>query len=168
LLEHQGEPSWFLDPSETRLCRREYGVEKLHSFQGRHLFRPSSSARRQVQMPDIGAPSLQEECLPAESTLTTESQERASHPGLLIETNRITGRTSSNQITITTNSRDYQMAKGKLKNLTNRNQDHSKSSKPSAPTSASPGHLNTPEKLDPDIKAYLMTMVEDIKKEFNN
>ena len=26
----------------------------------------------------------------------------------------------------------------------------------------------TPEKLDPDLKAYLMMMVENIKKDFNN
>jgi hypothetical protein len=32
----------------------------------------------------------------------------------------------------------------------------------------SPGHPNTPKKLDPDLKAYLMMMVEDIKKDFNN
>ena len=56
------------------------------------------------------------------------------------------------------------MAKGKRKNPTNRNQDHSPSSEPSTPTSPSPGHPNIPEKLDPD----LMMMVEDIKKEFNN
>ena len=60
------------------------------------------------------------------------------------------------------------MAKGKRKNLTNRNQDHSPSSEPSTPTSASPGHPNTSENLDPDLKAYLMMMVEDIKKDFNN
>ena len=57
------------------------------------------------------------------------------------------------------------MAKGKRKNLTNRNQDHSPSSEPSTPTSASP---NTPKNLDSDLKAYLMMMVEDIKKDFNN
>jgi septal ring factor EnvC (AmiA/AmiB activator) len=60
------------------------------------------------------------------------------------------------------------MAKGKLKNLTNRNQDHAPSSEPSTPTSANPAHPNTPEKLDPHLKAYLMMMVEDIKKDFNN
>jgi hypothetical protein len=59
------------------------------------------------------------------------------------------------------------MVKGKRKNLTNRNQDHSQSSEPSTPTLPSPGHHNTPEKLDPDLKAYLMMMVEDIK-DFNN
>ena len=48
-------------------------------------------------MPDICAHSLQEESLPAESTLTTEAQERAGLPGLMTGANRITGGTSSNQ-----------------------------------------------------------------------
>jgi hypothetical protein len=60
------------------------------------------------------------------------------------------------------------MAKGKWKNLTNRNQDHSPSSEPSTPTKPNPGHLNRPKKLHPELKAYLMMMVEDIKKDFNN
>jgi hypothetical protein len=60
------------------------------------------------------------------------------------------------------------MAKGKCKNLTNRNNDHSSSSETSTPTSASPRYPNTPKKLDPDLKAYLMMMIEDIKKDFNN
>ena len=60
------------------------------------------------------------------------------------------------------------MAKGKCKNLTNRNQDHSPSSELSTPTAHSPGHPNTPEKIVPDLKAYHMMMVEDIKKDFNN
>jgi hypothetical protein len=59
------------------------------------------------------------------------------------------------------------MAKGKCKNLINRYQDHSPSSERSTPTSPSPGHPNTPEKLDPDVKAYLMMMVEYIKKDFD-
>jgi hypothetical protein len=69
---------------------------------------------------------------------------------------------------ITTNSRDYQMAKGKRKNITKRNQEHSPSSEPTTPTSARPGNPNTPKKLELDLKAYLMMMVEDIKKDFNN
>jgi hypothetical protein len=60
------------------------------------------------------------------------------------------------------------MVKGKRKNLTNRNQDYSPSSERSTPTSPSPEHSNTPEKLDPNLKAYLMMMVENIKKGFNN
>jgi hypothetical protein len=60
------------------------------------------------------------------------------------------------------------MAKGKGKNLTNRNQDHSPPSECSTPTPPSPEHPNTPKKIDPDLKAYLMMMVEDIKKDFNN
>jgi hypothetical protein len=60
------------------------------------------------------------------------------------------------------------MAKDKHKYLINRNQDHLPSLEPSTPTSSSPGHPNTPEKLDLDLKAYLMMMVEEIKKDFNN
>ena len=60
------------------------------------------------------------------------------------------------------------MAKGKHKNLTNRNQDDLPSPETSTPTSPIPGHPNTPEKLDLDLKAYLMMMVEDIKKDLNN
>jgi hypothetical protein len=60
------------------------------------------------------------------------------------------------------------MAKGKCKNLTNRKQGHSPSSEPSTTTPLSPGQSNTPGKLDPDLKASFMMMVEDIKKDFNN
>jgi DNA repair exonuclease SbcCD ATPase subunit len=60
------------------------------------------------------------------------------------------------------------MANCKHKNVTNRNQDHSPSSEPSTPTPPRPGHPNTPEKQDPDLKAYRMMMVEDIKKNFNS
>jgi chromosome segregation ATPase len=60
------------------------------------------------------------------------------------------------------------MVKGKCKNLTKRNQDHSPSSEPITPTSASPGYPNTPEKQNSDLKSYLMMLVVDIKKGFNN
>jgi hypothetical protein len=40
---------------------------------------------------------LQEESLPAQSALTTDTRERASLPGLLIEANIIAKGTSSNQ-----------------------------------------------------------------------
>ena len=60
------------------------------------------------------------------------------------------------------------MTKGKHKNLPNTNQDHSPSSELSTPTPPSPGHLNTLEKIDADLKSYLMMMVEGIKKGFNN
>jgi hypothetical protein len=60
------------------------------------------------------------------------------------------------------------MEKGKLKNLTNRNKDHSPSSEPSTSTSASPGYPNTPSKQESDLKTYLMMLVEDIKKGINN
>ena len=60
------------------------------------------------------------------------------------------------------------MVKGKCKNCTKRNQDHSPSTEHSTPTPPSPRNPNTTEKLDPDLKAYLKKMVEDIKKDFNN
>jgi hypothetical protein len=60
------------------------------------------------------------------------------------------------------------MARGKHKNLTNRSQDHSPLSERSTPTPPNPGLPNTPEKLDQILKAYLMMMVEEIKKDFNN
>ena len=60
------------------------------------------------------------------------------------------------------------MTKDKRKNLTNRNQDHLSSSEPRTPTPPIPGHPNTLKKIVPDLKAYLMMMVEDIKKDFNN
>ena len=50
----------------------------------------TTSAKRQVRTPDIWAPSLEKESLPAESTLTTKTQERAGLLGLLIEANIIT------------------------------------------------------------------------------
>jgi hypothetical protein len=64
----------------------------------------------------------------------------------------------------TSNTRDYQMTKGKWKTLNNRNQDHSASSEPSTPTTASSGCPNTPEKQDSDLKSYLMMLVEDLRR----
>jgi hypothetical protein len=59
------------------------------------------------------------------------------------------------------------MTKGKHKNLTKRNKDHSPSLEPSISTSASHGHPNIPEKQDSDLKSYLMTLVKDFKKGIN-
>ena len=59
------------------------------------------------------------------------------------------------------------MAKGKLKNLTNRNQGQLASSETSMPTTASPGYPNTPKKQESDIKSYLVMVVEDFKKGIN-
>jgi hypothetical protein len=69
---------------------------------------------------------------------------------------------------ISSNTRDDQMAKGKRKNLTNRNQDYMASSEPSTSTTASPGYPNIPEKQDSDLKSYLMMLVEEFKKDINN
>jgi hypothetical protein len=62
---------------------------------------------------------------------------------------------------ITANTRYYQMVKGKHKNLTNGNQNHSASSEPSTPNTASPGYSNKLKKDDSNLKSYLMMLVED-------
>jgi hypothetical protein len=58
---------------------------------------PWNSVRKQSWDPDLCAPSLQEEILPVESVLTTETQERIGLSGVLTEDNRIIGGTSSSQ-----------------------------------------------------------------------
>jgi hypothetical protein len=68
----------------------------------------------------------------------------------------------------TSSTRDYQMAKGKCKDLTNRNKDYFPSSEHNTATTASPGYPNTPEKHDSDFKTYLIMLVEDFKIEINN
>jgi hypothetical protein len=57
------------------------------------------------------------------------------------------------------------MAKGKGKNISNRNQGYLASSESSSPTTASPEYLNTPEKQDYDLKSHLMIMIEDFKED---
>jgi hypothetical protein len=66
------------------------------------------------------------------------------------------------------NTRDYQMVKGKCKNLTDRNQGYLTSLELSTPTTASPGYPNTLEKQDLDLKSYLMILVEDFRKDISN
>ena len=59
------------------------------------------------------------------------------------------------------------MAKGKGKNISNRNQGYLASSKSNSPTIVSTGYLNTPEKQNSDLRSYLMMMIEDFKKDIN-
>jgi DNA repair exonuclease SbcCD ATPase subunit len=120
--------------------------------------------RRWISAPDYWTTVLKEESLPPESALTTGTQERVGIPGVLTETIRITGGSSSNQRQLQHYNRDFQMVKGKHKNHTNGNQEHWASSEPSTPTTMSPGYPNTSEKQDADLKSYLMMVVEDFKK----
>jgi DNA anti-recombination protein RmuC len=60
------------------------------------------------------------------------------------------------------------MAKGKCKNLTNRNQDYLATSEASSPTTASPRIPNTPQKQDVELKSCLMKPTEDFKENINN
>jgi hypothetical protein len=50
------------------------------------------------------------------------------------------------------NTRDNQMAKDELKNLTNRNQGYLAISETSSPTTASPGYPNTLKHQEVDLK----------------
>jgi hypothetical protein len=68
----------------------------------------------------------------------------------------------------TSNTRDYQIAKGKCKNLTNRNQDNLASSERSYSQHSKSGYPITPEKQDSNLKSYLMVLVEDFEKDINN
>jgi hypothetical protein len=52
------------------------------------------------------------------------------------------------------------MAKGKYKDLTNRNQEHWASSEPSMP---GPGYFNTLKKQDTDLKSYLRMVTEVLR-----
>jgi hypothetical protein len=54
------------------------------------------------------------------------------------------------------------------KNISNRNQGYLASSEPNFPTKDSPGHPNTPEKQDSDIRSLFIKMIEDITKDINN
>ena len=62
-------------------------------------------------------------------------------------------------------TRDNQMAGGKRKNISNKNQGYLASSEPNSPIKARPGYSNTPEKQNSDLKSLLMMMIEDIKKD---
>jgi hypothetical protein len=66
------------------------------------------------------------------------------------------------------NTTGNQMAKGKGKNLTNRNRGYLAISEPSYPNTASPGYLQQLEKQGLDLKSFLMMLIQDFKKDINN
>jgi hypothetical protein len=77
-------------------------------------------------------------------------------------------RTDKSETLRPANTRDNQMARGKDKNISNRNQGYLASSEPSSPATMSSGYLNTPEKQDSFLKSHFMMMIEDFKKDINN
>jgi hypothetical protein len=64
---------------------------------------------------------------------------------VLTEAKRITGISNPTRDSLNINTRDFQMVKGKHKNLTNRNQEHWASSEPSMPTKTGPGYPTHPK-----------------------
>jgi hypothetical protein len=65
-------------------------------------------------------------------------------------------------------TRDNQMAGGKQKNISNRNQGYLSTLEPNSPTTASPGYTITLEKQDSDLKSLLMMVIENFKKDIKN
>ena len=65
-------------------------------------------------------------------------------------------------------TRDNQMAGGRHKDISNRNQGNVASSEPNSSTIADDGYTTTLEKQDSDLKSHLMMMIEDLKKDINN
>ena len=70
-------------------------------------------------------------------------------------------------LTRPTNTSENQMAKGKYRNVTNRNQGNMAASERNSPTTASPGYPNKPEKQDLDLKSLVMMLLEEHKKDIN-
>jgi hypothetical protein len=153
--------------SETSPCRRALGLQKQQSFLDRVSLslHPQPGDRVDPQtlctFPTRGELASREGSDPG-------TQARVGLPGMLTEANNHRRNKIQPETARTSNTRDDQMVKGKCKNLTNRNQDHSASSELSTPASASPGYPNTPKKQDSDLKSYLMMLVEDFKKDINN
>jgi hypothetical protein len=98
-------------------------------------------------MPDICATSLQEESLPADSALTTETQERSSLRGLLIEADRIIRGTSSNSRELkqlTPEITRWQKANVRiLLTETKTTHDHQKPALPPQPVLGTPTHMKS-------------------------
>ena len=59
------------------------------------------------------------------------------------------------------------MAKGKRRNVTNRNQGIMAASEPNSPLTVSPGYPNTPEKQDLDLKSLVMMLVQEHMKDIH-
>ena len=59
------------------------------------------------------------------------------------------------------------MAKGKCRNITNRNQGIMAASEPNYPTTASPGYTNTPETQELDLKSLVRMLLEEHMKDIN-
>ena len=120
-------------------------------------------------MSDICTPSLKEEGLPAESALTTRTQERVGLPGVLTEANKITGETSSSQRQLEhLTPKITRWLKANIRILQTETKTTRHHQNPLFPPHQVLDIPNTPENQDLDLKSYLRVMVEDFKKDINN
>ena len=102
--------------------------------------------------------------MPAESALTTGTQESVGLPGVLTEANRITGGTSTNHLTPEITR--WQKANVRISLTTETKTTHYHQNPVLPPQQV----LDTPThwKSKTDLKSYLMMMIEDFKKDMNN
>ena len=103
-------------------------------------------------------------------SIPTLSPERAGLPGVLTQLRSQAQRKDKplSETARPTNTTDNYMARGKCKNISNRNQGYLASSEPSSFITASPRYLKILEKQDSDLKSHLMVMIQDFKKVINN
>ena len=59
------------------------------------------------------------------------------------------------------------MAKGKCRNVTNRNQGNMAAAEHKSPLIASPGYPNTPKKQDLDVKSLVVMLLQEHMKDIN-
>jgi hypothetical protein len=100
-----------------------------------------------------------------QSPLYTSSGSRESWSLRSVDTGLQTHRRNKLQLETSriSNTRDNKMAKGKCKNVTNRNQDYLATLELSFPTTESPRFPNSLEKQDVDLQSYLMMLIQDFK-----
>jgi hypothetical protein len=105
------------------------------------------------------------ESLPAESALTTRTQERVGLPGVLTEANKITGETSSSQRQLEhLTPKITRWLKANIRILQTETKTTRHHQNPLFPPHQVLDIPNTPENQDLDLKSYLMMLVEDFKK----
>jgi hypothetical protein len=66
------------------------------------------------------------------------------------------------------NTRDNKMVRGKNRIINHRSKCNPKARESSSPTTACPGHPNTPEQQDSDLKCHLMKIIEDFQRDIKN
>lgn len=162
----------FLSRVSLRLaCTGEAQAVKATELLGQGPFRPSSSSRKQSWTSDLCAPSLPEECWPWPTRECSDpgTQERASLPGVLTKTNRLTVRKSSSQTHLehlTPEITRWQQTSMRILLTEIKTAQHYQN--PVLPPQWVLDTATHEKKQYLDLKSYLMMLVADFKKDINN